>query len=118
MLTFYNISIYLQVHIKGYRGWPLLSTFYPTFYPFIPISFIPFYPCTFSTKTGLANTVASLRSHPPCRSTLRRYTLAVIAAAETAADLAGVIRSNFETSEPDEVEPLDAIEFERVDRKS
>lgn len=49
----------------------------------------------------------------PLFAQLRRYTLAVIAAAETAADFAGVVRSSSGPQDPDEVEPLDLIELEQ-----
>lgn len=42
----------------------------------------------------------------------RRYTLAVLRAAEMAAEIAGVIRTNSSAMEPDEVEAMDAIEIE------
>jgi lambda family phage portal protein len=44
---------------------------------------------------------------------LRRYTGAVIAAAETAADFAGIIHSNSPAAEVDEVEPFSAMEIEK-----
>jgi len=44
---------------------------------------------------------------------LRRYTLAVIAAAETAADLAGVLQTQQSPENPDDLEPLDSVEIER-----
>lgn len=44
---------------------------------------------------------------------LRRYTLAVLAAAETAADLAGVFESQQPSDDPDELEALDAIDIQK-----
>lgn len=48
----------------------------------------------------------------PLFALLRRYTLAVIAAAETAADFAGVVYSDSPATDPDDVEPLESIELE------
>jgi lambda family phage portal protein len=47
----------------------------------------------------------------PLYAQLRRYTLAVLAAAETAADIAGVIHSNGNAIDPDDIEPLDTIDI-------
>ena len=44
---------------------------------------------------------------------LRRYTLAVLSAAETAADFAGIIYSDSPATEAADVAPLDTIELER-----
>lgn len=50
----------------------------------------------------------------PLFAQLRRYTLAVIAAAETAADFAAVLYTDAPAdSEADDVEPLDSIEIEK-----
>lgn len=49
----------------------------------------------------------------PLYAQLRRFTLAVIAAAETAADIAGVIQSTAVAGDPDDIEPLDAIDIAR-----
>lgn len=48
----------------------------------------------------------------PLFAQLRRYTLAVLRAAELAAEIAGVIRTNSSALEPDEVEAMDALEIE------
>lgn len=48
----------------------------------------------------------------PLFAHLRRFTLAVIAAAESAAHFAGVMQTDSPSVEPDEVDPMDAIEFE------
>lgn len=61
---------------------------------------------------GCPETVAAL----PLFAQLRRYTLATIAAAETAADIAGVIRTQqtpVSEEELGKIEPLDAIDIER-----
>lgn len=47
----------------------------------------------------------------PLFAQLRRYTLAVLAASETAADLAGVIRSNIPPEQAAELEPMDTIDI-------
>ncbi len=49
----------------------------------------------------------------PLFAELRRYTLAVIAAAETAADFAAVLYTDSPAVDPDEVEPLDYIDLSR-----
>ena len=49
----------------------------------------------------------------PLASQLRRYTLAVIAAAETAADLSAVVESTSDGLEPEPVASLDVIDIER-----
>lgn len=43
--------------------------------------------------------------------TLRRYTLAALAAAETAARISGVIKSTFDTDDPEELDGLDAVDL-------
>lgn len=43
----------------------------------------------------------------------RRFRLATLAAAETAADLAGIIKTQQSPENPDELEPLDAIDIRR-----
>lgn len=58
---------------------------------------------------GVPETTPSL----PLYSQLRRFTLAVIAAAETAADVAGVLYSDAPPDGADDVEPLDTIEIEK-----
>lgn len=49
----------------------------------------------------------------PYLSMRRRYILAVIAAAESAADIAGLLETQGLTEDPEDVAPLDAIEYER-----
>ena len=48
----------------------------------------------------------------PLFAQVRRYTLAVLRAAELAAEIAGVIRTNSSAIEADEVEAMDALEIE------
>lgn len=48
----------------------------------------------------------------PLFAQLRRFTLATVAAAETAAEHSGVISTNSSAVDPDDVEPMDAIEME------
>lgn len=64
------------------------------------------------TRSGQRRGIPEIAPALPLFALLRRYTLAVITAAETAADFAGVIYSDSPASEPDEVEPLEAIELE------
>ncbi|MEM9108601.1 MAG: phage portal protein [Planctomycetota bacterium] len=60
-------------------------------------------------KRGLTQLVATL----PLYEQLRRYRLSVLAAAETAADLAGVIKTQTSPDNPDELEPLDPVDIVR-----
>ena len=68
-----------------------------------------------SDRPGQHRGVPDITPALPLFAQLRRYTLAVIEAAETAADLAGIIESN--APPPDgtdgQVEPLDLVEIER-----
>jgi len=50
----------------------------------------------------------------PLFAQLRRYTLAVLSAAETAADLAGILYTDTPPGgETEDIEPLDTIELQR-----
>ncbi len=64
-------------------------------------------------RPGQLRGVPELTPALPLFAQLRRYTLAVIAAAEVAADHAAVIQSNSPVGDPDEWEPLDTIELEK-----
>lgn len=65
-------------------------------------------------RAGQHRGVPEFTSALPLFAQLRRYTLAVIAAAETAADFAGVLYTDAPPGgEADAVEPMDAIEIER-----
>lgn len=64
-------------------------------------------------RPGQVRGVPEITASLPYLSMRRRYILAVIAAAETAADLAGVIRTQSSPEDPDTLEPLDAIDIER-----
>ena len=65
-------------------------------------------------RPGQHRGVPELMPALPLFSQLRRYTLAVIAAAETAADFAGVIKTNGPADEsPEAIAAMDAIELER-----
>lgn len=44
---------------------------------------------------------------------LRRYRLSVLAASETAADLAGIIKTQQSPEDPDQLDPLDAVDIRR-----
>lgn len=64
-------------------------------------------------RPGQIRGVPEITPAIPLYAQLRRFTLAVIAAAETAADFAGLITSTSPSVDPDEVEPLDIIDIER-----
>lgn len=59
-------------------------------------------------KRGLPETAAAL----PLFSQLRRFTLATIAAAETAAEIAGVLKTTASEVETEDIDPLEAIDLE------
>lgn len=65
-------------------------------------------------RPGQRRGVPEITPALPLFAQLRRYTLAVIAAAETAADIAAYLESDSPANgEPDEVEPLDTIAIEQ-----
>jgi capsid protein len=65
-------------------------------------------------RPGQRRGVPEITPALPLFAQLRRYTLAVIAAAETAADIAAYLQSDGNaTGEADEVEPLDTIPIEQ-----
>lgn len=64
-------------------------------------------------RPGQVRGVPLLMPALPLFAELRRFTLAVIAAAESAADVSGVIQSNSPTEDPDDIEPLEPIDYER-----
>lgn len=65
-------------------------------------------------RPGQARGVPDLLPALPLFAQLRRYTLAVIAAAETAADFAGILYTDAPASgEADAAEPFEAIELEK-----
>lgn len=64
-------------------------------------------------RPGQVRGVPGLLASLPLFAQLRRYTLAVIAAAETAADLAVLLQTATPADDPDDLEPLDAFEIER-----
>lgn len=65
-------------------------------------------------RAGQLRGVPDLLPALPLFAQLRRYTLAVIAAAEIAADVAGVLKTDAPAGgEADEADPFEAIEFER-----
>jgi lambda family phage portal protein len=63
-------------------------------------------------RPGQRRGMSEVASALPLFGMLRRYTLAVMHAAETAADFAGVMYTDGPAVDPDEVEPMDAIELE------
>jgi lambda family phage portal protein len=63
-------------------------------------------------RPGQRRGMPELASALPLFGMIRRYTLAVLAAAETAADFAAVMYSDSPAVDPDDVEPMDAIELE------
>jgi lambda family phage portal protein len=67
-----------------------------------------------SDRPGQLRGVPDITPALPLFAQLRRYTLAVIAAAETAADFAAVLESTAPAdAESDPIEPFDSIEIER-----
>jgi lambda family phage portal protein len=65
-------------------------------------------------RPGQRRGVPEITPAIPLFSQLRRYTLAVIAAAETAADYAGIVYTDAPAGgEADQVEPMDTIELEK-----
>ena len=58
---------------------------------------------------GLPEILAAL----PLFAQLRRFTLAVLANAETAAEITGLIKTQSAATDPDECDPLDLIDIER-----
>jgi lambda family phage portal protein len=67
------------------------------------------------TRPGQHRGVSELAAALPLFAQLRRWTLAVIAAAETAADIAGIIKSNVVDVDPNGsgATPFDRVEIER-----
>lgn len=64
-------------------------------------------------RPGQYRGVSELTPAIPLFAQLRRYTLAVIAAAETVADIAAFMKSVGPTVDPEEIEPLDTIDIEK-----
>lgn len=64
-------------------------------------------------RPGQIRGVPEITPALPLYAQLRRYTLAVIAAAETAANIAGLLQTQQTPSEPDDIEPLDLFDLER-----
>ena len=65
-------------------------------------------------RPGQRRGVPEITPAIPLFAQLRRYTLAVIAAAETAADYAGIVYTDAPAGgEADQVEPMDTIELEK-----
>jgi len=65
-------------------------------------------------RPGLSRGIPDITPALPLFAQLRRFTLAVISAAETAADFAGVLYTDAPANgEADDVEPMDAIELEQ-----
>jgi capsid protein len=66
-----------------------------------------------SDRPGQYRGVPEITPSLPLFAQLRRYTLAVLAAAETAADIAGTIESDAPAGEEDDVTPMDLLEVEK-----
>ena len=66
-----------------------------------------------ATRAGQNRGVSEITPSLPLFAQLRHFTLAVIAAADAAADVAGVIRSNSTAIDPANVDPLDVFELEK-----
>jgi lambda family phage portal protein len=88
-----------------------LGSVFDTAYDRIPArSMIHFYRCD---RPGQSRGVPDITPALPLFAQLRRFTLAVLAAAETAADFAGILYTDAPASgEAESVEPMDAIELE------
>lgn len=65
-----------------------------------------------SDRSGQYRGIPEFTPALPLFAQLRRFTLAVIAAAEAAAAAAGVLQTDAPAGEEDDVEPMDTIEFE------
>lgn len=64
-------------------------------------------------RAGQLRGIPEITAGLPYLAMRRRYILAVLAAAETAADLAGVIKTQSSPEDPANLVPLDAVEIER-----
>lgn len=64
-------------------------------------------------RPGQTRGVPEVSSALPLFAMRRRYMLAVLGAAEWAASMSGVLKTQQAPGDPDELEPLDAIDFER-----
>lgn len=64
-------------------------------------------------RPGQTRGVPQITSALPLFALLRRFTLAVVAAAETAANVAAILKSDAPAGEADDVEPLEAIDIPR-----
>ena len=70
--------------------------------------------CFRADRPGQSRGIPEITPALPLFAQLRRYTLAVLAAAETAADFAGILYTDAPANgEADAVEPMDLIELER-----
>jgi lambda family phage portal protein len=66
-----------------------------------------------SDRPGQSRGIPDITPALPLFAQLRRYTLAVITAAETAANIAGTIETDAPADGADQVEPLDLVELDR-----
>src|SRR5690606_10291043 len=64
-------------------------------------------------RPGQVRGIPEITAAIPLYAQLRRYTLAVIAAAETAADIAGFIQTQSSVDDPDDLEALDELDIQR-----
>ncbi len=98
----------LKAHPGDTRGW---GGFLGLEYDRVPAESVVHY---FRVdRAGQSRGVPDLTPALPLFAQLRRYTLAVIGAAETAADFAGILYTDAPASgEAEAVEPMDAIELE------
>jgi capsid protein len=84
---------------------------YPTEYDILPASLVSHW--YRKTRPGQYRATSELTAALPLFGHLRRYTLAVIAAAETAAEFAGVLYTDAPADGPDVVDPMDIVSLER-----
>jgi len=96
--------------LKDHPGGDLITGSSPTDYDEIPAEHVCHWQRQFRPEQdrGRPEVTPAL----PLFAQLRRYTLAVLRAAELAAEIAGVIRTNSSALEADEVEAMDALEIE------
>jgi lambda family phage portal protein len=64
-------------------------------------------------RPGQVRGIPEIMPSLPLYAQLRRYTLAVIAAAETVANIAGLLKTQGTVQDPDDVAPLDLFDLER-----
>ncbi len=82
----------------------------PVEYDRVPASLVIHY--SHAARPGEVRGVPEITPALSLFAILRRYTLAAVTNAETAANIAGTLESDVTEGDPDELEPLDAVELE------